>query len=77
MVEAVESCKRNYEQLLRKLMKDQNYAFTNLPTLKAVIQEIEANAEEDGEPVFQGQKLEYYLREKQYIKDHSVHILVS
>ena len=75
MVEAVESCKRNYERLLRKLSKDQNYALTNLLTLKAVILEIEANAEEDGEPVFQGQKLKYYLREKQYIKDHSAHIL--
>ena len=61
MVEAVESCKRNYERLLIKLKKDQNYAFTNLPTVKTVIQKIEANAEEDGKPVFQGQKLKYYL----------------
>ena len=64
--------KRNYERLLKPARKDENYVL-NLPTLKSVVDEIEDD--EDGEPMYQGQKVKRYLQEKRFIKDHAVHII--
>ena len=46
-----------------------------LPTLKSVIDAIESN--EEGEPSYQGQKLKYYTGEKQYLRNHGVHMVRS
>ena len=72
IVECVETTKWKYKRLLKKLEGNENYVF-ELPTLKSVITEIEGN--EDGEPLFQNQKVHYYSREKQYIKDHVVQVV--
>ena len=40
-----------------------------------MIKKIESN--EDGEPVYQGQKLKYYSREIQFLKNHGVNIIKS
>ena len=45
-----------------------------LPLRKAVITEVEGN-DEDGDPIYQHQKLHNYLRGKQYIKDHCVFLV--
>ena len=45
-----------------------------LPTLKATINAIEENIEEE-EPIYQGHKVNRYLQEKQYIKNHAVEIV--
>ena len=75
-VEAVEKTSRNYKKLLRKFKRDNNQVF-ELPTLKAVISEMEGNNELDGEPMYQGQRLKYYRRGKQYIADHCVYLVES
>ena len=64
--------KRNYERLLKRVRKDENYVL-KLPTLKSVVDEIED--EEEGEPRYQGEKVKRYLQEKRFIKDHTVHII--
>ena len=46
-----------------------------LPTLKSVIDAIESGKE--GEPSYQGQKLKYYTREKQYLRNHIVYMVRS
>ena len=49
-----------------------------LPTLKAVINEIEGEGncdDESWEPLYQGQRLKYYQRGKQYIHDNCVYML--
>ena len=46
-----------------------------MPTLKSVIKEIEIN--EDREPVYQGQKLKYYSKEIQRLKNHGAGIIKS
>ena len=75
-VEAVEKTSRNYKKLLRKFKRDNNQVF-ELPILKAVISEMEGNNELDGEPMYQGQRLKYYRRGKQYIADHCVYLVES
>ena len=75
-VEAVEKTSRNYKKLLRKFKRDNNQVF-ELPTLKAVISEMEGNNELDGEPMYQGQRLKYNRRGKQYIADHCVYLVES
>ena len=75
-VEAVEKTSRNYKKLLRKFKRDNNQVF-ELPTLKAVISEMEGNNELDGEPMYQGQRLKYYRRGKQYIADYCVYLVES
>ena len=72
IVDSVESTKRNYEKLLRKFETDAENLFA-LPTLKSVINAIESDEEE--EPSYQGQKLKYYTREKQYSRNHGVHMV--
>ena len=74
IVDSVESTKRNYEKLLRKFKADAENIFP-LPTLKPVINAIESD--EGGESSSQGQKLKYYTREKQYSRNHGVHIVRS
>ena len=64
--------KQNYERLLKRARKDENYVL-KLPTLKSIVDEIEDD--EDGEPTYQGQKVKRYLQEKRFIKDHAVHII--
>ena len=73
VVESVETTKRSYERLLKRFRKNENYVFELLPTLKAVVNTIEDN--EDGEPIYQGQKVKRYLQEKQHIQNHAVEIV--
>ena len=70
----MESTKNSSERLLRKFKSDADKVLS-LPTLKSVIKEIERN--EDGEPVYQGQKLKYYSREIQFLKNHGAKIIKS
>ena len=46
-----------------------------MPKLKSVIDAIESD--EEGEPSYQGQKMKYYTREKQYLGNHRVHMVRS
>ena len=46
-----------------------------LPTLKQVIDAIESNVDDDGEPLYQNHKVYYYTREKHYLEDHAMHIV--
>ena len=57
----------------KKLEKNPEYIF-QLPTLKIVIEEIEANTE-DGELLYENVKAHYYSREKQFIKNNCVEIV--
>ena len=66
IVDNVEATKRSYENLSRKFTTNGGAVFT-LPTLNSIIMEVE-NDEEDGQPIYQGQKVKYYLREKQLPK---------
>ena len=75
IVENVESTKRGYEKLLKKFKGNPEAIFTDLPTLSAIITEIEGN--EDGEPIYQDQKLKYYTREKLYLKNHGAELIES
>ena len=75
-IDGVEKTRRDYKKLLKKFQRDQNSVF-ELPTLKAVIAEIERNSEIDGEPTYQGQRINYYGRGKQYIADHCVFLVES
>ena len=76
-VESVERTRRDYRKLLRKFERDQNEVL-QLPSLKAVITEIESsNDDDDGQPKYQGQRLNYYSRAKQYIVDHCVYLIKS
>ena len=55
ILDLVENIKHNYEPLLKKLRKNPAYAF-QLPTVKLTTEEIESN-DEDGEPMYQNQKV--------------------
>lgn len=72
MLNSVETTKFNYQRLLAKVKKNPAFIF-ELPNLKLVIDSISAN--EDEEPLYQGQKLMYYSREKRYLEDHAAHII--
>ena len=41
--------------------------------LKSVLEEIENN--QDGEPIYQGQRLDYLSRNKWFIKDHCILVI--
>ena len=71
--DCVDTTKRNYKKLFKQFESDKNNIFVLLPTLKSVINETENN--EDGEPEYQGQKLKFYLSEKEYLKNHCVDIV--
>ena len=75
IVENIESTKQGYEKLLKKFKGNPEAIFTDLPTLSAIITEIEGN--EDGEPIYQDQKLKYYTREKLYLKNHGAELIES
>ena len=49
------------------------YVF-QFPTVKLVTEEIKSN-DEDGEPMYQNQKVQFYSREKRFIEDHIVQIV--
>ena len=72
IVESLELMKRNYERLLKRARKDENYVL-KLPTLKSVVGEIEDD--EHSEQTYQDQKVKRYLQEKRFIKHHAVHII--
>ena len=63
----------NNECLLKKLRKNPAYVF-QLPTVKLVTEEIESN-DEDGEPLYQNQKAQFYSTEKRFIENHIVQII--
>ena len=73
IIDHVEETKHNYERLLKKLRRNPAFVF-ELPTLKLVIEAIESN-EEDGEPLYQNQKVHYYAREKRFLENHSIEIV--
>ena len=73
ILDSIENTKHNYERLLKKLLKDPAYVF-QLPAVKLVTEEIESN-DEDGDPMYQNQKVEFYSREKRFIEDHIVQIV--
>ena len=58
---------------MKKFRKNPAYVF-ELPTLKSVVEAIKSN-EEDGEPLYQNQKVHYYAREKLYSENHSLEIM--
>ena len=68
ILDIVEATKNNYERFFRKISKNHNLVF-QLPTLKLVIDAIGSN-EEDGDALYQDQKVNYYLREKKYKQNH-------
>ena len=65
ILDSVENTKHNYERLLKKLQMNPAYVF-QLPKVKLVTEEIESN-DEDGEPMYQNQKVQFYSREKCFI----------
>ena len=73
ILDSVENTKHNYERLLKKLQKNLAYVF-QLPTVNLVTVEIKSN-EEEGEPIYQNQKVQFYARKKRFIKDHIVQIV--
>ena len=74
IVDSIERTKRNYKKLLRKFEADAENIFT-LPTLKSLVGAVESD--EEGGASCQGQKLKYYTREKQYLRNHGVHMVRS
>ena len=75
IVDNVEATKRSYEKLSRKFTTNGGAVFT-LPTLNSIITEVE-NDEEDGQPIYQGQKVKYYLREKQFLENNAAEVVQS
>ena len=71
--DAIEKTQRDYKKILRKFQRDKNSVF-ELPLPKAVVTEVEGN-DEEGDPIYQDQKLHSYLRGKQYIKDYCVFLV--
>ena len=57
ILDSVQNAKHNYKRLLKELRKNPAYAF-QLPTVKLVTEEIESN-DEDGEPMYQNQKVQF------------------
>ena len=75
IVENSELTKLGYKKLLKKFKDNPEVIFTDLPTLSAIIKEIEGN--EDEEPIYQDQKLKYYTQEKLYLKNHGAELISS
>ena len=73
ILDLVENTKHNYEHLLKKLRKNPADVF-QFPTVKLVTEEIESN-DENGEPMYQNQKVKFYSREKCFIEDPIVQIV--
>ena len=68
---SVKNTKHNYERLLQKLQKNSVF---QLLTVKFVTEEIESK-DEDDEPMYQNQKVQFYSREKYFIEDHIAQIV--
>ena len=66
ILDSVENTTHNYNRLLKILWK--NPAVFQLPTVKFVTEEIKSN-DEDGEPMYQNQKVQFYSGEKHFIED--------
>ena len=64
---------KNKKIILKKKKKNPAYAF-QLPTDKLVTEEIESN-DEDGEPMYQNQKVQFHYREKSFTEDYIVQIV--
>ena len=75
-VESVEKTKKEYKKLFRKLKQNQE-SVLELPTLKAVISEIDGSADMDGESLYHGQEVKWYRRAKQYIVDNCCFLVES
>ena len=73
LLNAVESTKSNYERLPKKIQDSNDYILT-LPNFKIIIDVVESNEDEDGEPLCQGHKLVKYSIEKLYLLDHTQYI---
>ena len=71
--DSVENTKHNYKRLLKKLQKNLAYVF-QLPTDKLVTEETESN-DEDGEPMYQNQKVQFHYREKSFIEEYIAQIV--
>ena len=67
ILDSVENTTHNYNHLLKILWKNPAYVF-QLPTVKFETEEIKSN-DEDGEPMYQNQKVQFYSREKCFIED--------
>ena len=50
LLNAVESAEPNYERLLKKIQNSNDYTLT-LPNFKVIIDAVESNEDEDGEPL--------------------------
>ena len=80
ILESVETAKQNYKWLikitnncLKFFCKNESNVFEILPTRKDIINIIEEN--DDGEVIYQGQKIKRYLQEKQHIKSYFLEIV--
>ena len=60
-VESVERTKKNYKKLVKKFERNQELV-SELPTLKAVIAEIEGNGKINGELLHQCQKILWEIK---------------
>ena len=75
-------CRENQAELQttsQKIQCDSKNVF-ELSTLQSVIKEIEGESDDDDDdevddPVYQGQRLKYYRRGKQYIADHCAYLI--
>ena len=70
IVDSVDKTKRDYDKLFKKKVKTDENAVFELPLLKSVLEEIENN--KDGEPIYQGQRLNYFSRSERFTKDHCI-----
>ena len=67
--------KHGCEKLVKKVENDANCIFEIFPTLKSVITEIESDLDESGEAIYQNQKLNFYSREKTFLKNNCLEIV--
>ena len=49
--------------------------YISAAALKLVINAIESNVDDDGEPLYQNHKVNYYTQRKRYLEDHAMHIV--
>ena len=68
------TAKKNYERLTKRIKDNADYIFYALPSFKNVIDEIEVNDNQDGEPLYQGIEAKRCLRECNYLKNHASEI---
>lgn len=73
VVEAVENTKRKYQRLLRRVSSDEEHIFRVLPTFRNVLAEIEEESNND--TIYQGQKIEMFIQQKEFLKNNAVEII--